>query len=158
MTIDRYDAERNFLDAMHAHGLKLTTHDLETDGRIHRCDVDGKAGAGDGAYLLRLDTNFAVGGYQDWTDGRGWQKWNYKRPGWQPTPQEQREIDRAMEQARSEHEKAVAKARGEARSKANRMWQDAEPAPTWHDIFAKNKLAPTARKYLDSRMAATRLC
>jgi putative DNA primase/helicase len=46
---------------------------LVADGRIHRCDVKGKHGRGDGSYLLHLDGTTPAGGFQNWQDGAGWE-------------------------------------------------------------------------------------
>jgi phage/plasmid primase-like uncharacterized protein len=129
MTLDRNVVERNFVDAMRSAGLVLSK-ELIADGHIHRCDVEGKgwSGKGDGSYMLHLGANYAAGGFQNWTDRRGWQKWVFKRPGWKPTAAEQREIEREIEQARSEAEKEKIKRQAEAREKANGMWENAEKA------------------------------
>ena len=44
------------------------------DGCIHRCDVAGKNGKGDAAYLLHLD-GIPAGGLENWRDGKGWESW-----------------------------------------------------------------------------------
>lgn len=48
--------------------------DLIADGRIHRCDVEGKGGKGDAAYLLHLDS-VPAGGFENHRDGLGWENW-----------------------------------------------------------------------------------
>src|SRR6266700_2255843 len=44
------------------------------DGKIHRCDAEGKNGRGDAAYLLHLD-GVPAGGFQNHRDGRDWENW-----------------------------------------------------------------------------------
>ena len=141
--IDQSDAIRKFKDAMQSAGLVLS-YKFEADGNIHYCDVadKGSAGIGDGRYLLHLHRNYAAGGFIDWTSGHGWQKWNYKRPGWQPTPQERREIEEEMQRARTEAERERRKARIEARHKANRMWERAETAPSSHPYLMRKQVKP----------------
>ncbi|MBK8121816.1 MAG: hypothetical protein IPK39_23770 [Sulfuritalea sp.] len=46
------------------------------DGSIHRCDVAGKNGEGDAAYLLRPD-GIPAGGLENWRDGKGWESWRF---------------------------------------------------------------------------------
>lgn len=65
--------EEQFRQAMSDSGL-IPPEVLIADGNIHRCDVEGRNGTGDGAYQLHLD-GCPNGGYQNWKDGEGWQKW-----------------------------------------------------------------------------------
>lgn len=52
---------------------------IEADGELHRCKVEGgKSGRLDGAYLFHLD-GLPAGGYINWRDGMGWQTWCSKR-------------------------------------------------------------------------------
>src|SRR5271157_6161287 len=48
-----HDAEQQFREDAAKRGL-IISH-LIADGEIHRCDVEGKGGKGDGAYCLHLD-------------------------------------------------------------------------------------------------------
>ena len=136
-----YEPERQFRDALTQAGLVLDEQ-LIADGKIQRCDVVGKKGGRDGAYLLNLYPNFAAGGFQNWTDGAGWQKWWYRKPGWTPTPEEQAEIDEAIEQARTEAEKERAEAEAVALAKARRMWADANLASPEHPYCARKGVKP----------------
>ena len=145
------DAEQAFLSAMRQRGLSLGGAGLKVDGQIHRIDVSAKGSAGskDGAYLLRIYDNHAVGGFINWTDGHPWEKWHFKRRGWQPTAAEQRQIGHDMEQARSVHERELATARAGAREKANGMWEAADKA--WqHPYCSLKQVEPkrTLRKRL----------
>ncbi|MFA5810257.1 MAG: hypothetical protein WC935_07995, partial [Thermoleophilia bacterium] len=56
------------------------------DGSIHRCDVAGKNGKDDAAYLLHLD-GIPAGGLENWSDGKGWESWQFDI-GRAPTPAE----------------------------------------------------------------------
>jgi phage/plasmid primase-like uncharacterized protein len=143
MPIDRYQAEQKFKEAMRQHGLALAG-ELNADGQIYRCNVDGKgpAGKNDGAYLLHVHADYICGGYQNWTSGQGWQKWSYKRPGWKPTPQQQREIEQAIKQARRKGEKELAEARLKARMKAKEMWAGAVNASASHPYARRKQLEP----------------
>ena len=49
---------------------------IVADGRIHRCDAEGRGGKGDGAYMMHLNGDMpAGGGFQNWRDGIGWETW-----------------------------------------------------------------------------------
>lgn len=49
--------------------------EIIADGKIHRCNVEGKNGRSDGAYLLHLD-GLPAGGFVNHKDGRGWENWH----------------------------------------------------------------------------------
>src|SRR4051794_26236891 len=70
-----YDAEihEQFRAALHNRGI-IPPHVLIDDGKVHRCDADGHEGGGDASYLLHSG-GFPAGGFQNWTDGAGWQNW-----------------------------------------------------------------------------------
>src|SRR5438045_6683960 len=62
-----------FEDALRARGIIPPQHVL-TDGKLHRCNVEGRGGKGDAAYMLHLD-GIPAGGFQNWRDGLGWEDW-----------------------------------------------------------------------------------
>ena len=51
----------------------MTPRLAQADGKIHRCDVDGKSRSSDAAYLLHID-GVAARGFQNWQKG-DWQHW-----------------------------------------------------------------------------------
>src|SRR5262245_29250776 len=67
------DPIQQFRDALSRRGIIVPDESI-ADGRIHRCDAEGKNGKGDAAYLLYLD-GIAAGGFQNWRDGLGWEDW-----------------------------------------------------------------------------------
>lgn len=160
--INPSDALHQFRDAMLEHGLLPPTR-LITDGQIHRCDVkkssDGwrhRSGNDAGAYVLHLDARIPHGGFQNWTNQRGWQSWrpNLRR---ELTAAEQREISEAMEKARSEHARYQAKVRAEARVKARHMWDDAEKASASHGYCERKQVEPIGLRMMTWRDGTTSL-
>ncbi|TYP91151.1 MULTISPECIES: toprim domain-containing protein [Nitrosomonas] len=87
------------------------------DGEIHRCAIAGKSRNNrDGAYLLHID-DFPCGGFQNHTDGLGWQNWRAdigRKLTHQEIIAQQARIDEAEHQRRiklhSQREKVAAKA------------------------------------------------
>ena len=136
-------AQRQFIEAMRARGLTLPGGRLIADGRVHRCDVagNGKAGRGDGSYVLYLDGRSPAGCFSNWTDGRGVEDWRYD-PGRQLSEAEQREADRALQVARSEHDKHVQAASARARMKARRLWRGAGTAQASHAYCRRKQVEP----------------
>ena len=63
----RMSALADFRNAMQQRGL-VPPSEILTDGKLHRCDVRGKNGSGDGAYILH-DDDRPAGGFQNWQDG-----------------------------------------------------------------------------------------
>ena len=91
------------------------------DGKIHRCDVDGKRGKRGGSYQLFPD--LYGGGFQNWTAG-GWVKWRSKQR--EMSPDERRAMVAFIAHTnakRAAEREALALA---AREKAARMWDAAK--------------------------------
>ena len=65
----------DFRNAMQQRGL-VPPSEILADGKLHRCDVQGKNGSGDGAYIFH-DDDRPAGGFQNWQDGHDWQSWTY---------------------------------------------------------------------------------
>jgi phage/plasmid primase-like uncharacterized protein len=120
MTFDQPDIESAFCAALRERKI-IPPDKLIADGKIHRCDAEGKHGKNDAAYLIHLDS-VPAGGMENHRDGLEWTKWNYgKREDYDPklwaAAQEQiREAARKREQER---------ARVAALSKADcqRVWE-----------------------------------
>ena len=64
-----------FRAALAGRGILPKGGEIVADGRIHRCDAEGRGGKGDAAYLLHLD-GIPAGGFQNWRDGAGWDTWH----------------------------------------------------------------------------------
>jgi putative DNA primase/helicase len=68
------------MDVMNQFRLALASRqivppvELMADGKIHRCNAEGKNGHGDAAYVLHLD-GIPAGGYENHRDGIGWENW-----------------------------------------------------------------------------------
>jgi phage/plasmid primase-like uncharacterized protein len=143
MTIDSLDAERQFAEHLREHGLQAQR--IIGDGHRHRCDVSrkGDRGVDDGSYVLHLHADFAHGGCVNWTAAdQSFQKWSYRRRGWEPTPEQRREIAREVERARNEYEAERRKKWGEARAKAKNMWKDAVKATASHPYAQRKQIKP----------------
>lgn len=95
------------------------------DGKIHRCDLDGKKGKRGGAYQLFPD--MLGGGFQDWSSGGGWQKWRSQQR--QVTPEERARMVAMMGQERAKREAEREAHALAARQKAERMWSAAREGP-----------------------------
>jgi phage/plasmid primase-like uncharacterized protein/DNA-binding MarR family transcriptional regulator len=122
----------------------LAEEGLIADGHIHRCDVVGKgpSGKGDGSYLLHLNYGgVAAGGFQNWTDGQGWENWVEKK-GRPLTAAEEKEIDRAVKAASGEFEKERVRRREQARRKAIDMWCDAGDGSADHPYCRRKHVEP----------------
>lgn len=111
-----HDVIEQFKRAMVARGLIPPT-DLIADGRIHRCDAEGKNGKGDGAYLLHLD-GVPAGGFENHRDGLGWEN-RRGDMGRKLTSAEEaahrEKIDAARRQRDAEDERLKAEAREKAK-------------------------------------------
>jgi putative DNA primase/helicase len=109
------DNHVGFRIAMQAAGL-VPPKSLIDDGRIHRCQVDGKKPSNkSGAYRLTPDGEF--GGFENWATGSGWQQWRPAKPS--QLTSEQRCAFLAAQRASADKEREERK---QAREKARWMW------------------------------------
>ena len=67
------DPYAQFRAALRGRGI-IPPELLIDDGQLHRCDAEGHEGRGDATYVLHCN-GFPAGGFQNWTDGAGWQNW-----------------------------------------------------------------------------------
>jgi putative DNA primase/helicase len=107
---------------------------IVADGKIHRCDAEGRNGRGDAAYLLHLD-GLVAGGFQNWRDGRGWENWR---------PDLDRKLSHAEEQLfrarlealRQQREKEDAARLIETKDRARVIWRASKPVAGVHQYLA----------------------
>ena len=123
------DPIEQFREALVRRGI-IVPDEIIADGRIHRCNADGKNGSGDAAYLLHLD-GVPAGGFQNWRDGQGWEDWhaNIDRP---LSSAEQARHRQRIEATKRERESEEAKRRTEARGRAARILGESKPARADH--------------------------
>ncbi len=96
-----HDVIQAFKEAMQQRGI-IPPEEVIADGKIHRCDVEGKGGKNDGSYKLYLDDNPA-GGFENHRDCQEWENWSYgvKR---EFTPAEREAYRRKVEAERKTRE------------------------------------------------------
>ncbi|MFO1351541.1 MAG: toprim domain-containing protein [Gammaproteobacteria bacterium] len=99
--------------------------DFVADGRLHRCDAEGKHGKGDAAYLLHLD-GIPAGGFENHRDGLGWQTWRADI-GRELSREEAVACQSRIDAMRREREAEDAQRKAKARDRAAAIWQAAKP-------------------------------
>jgi phage/plasmid primase-like uncharacterized protein len=109
---------------MEQRGL-IAPREIHADGKIHRCDVRGKRGKGDGSYILFPEGKVPAGGFQNWKDGQGWENWSYDLGRRRLTPEEVREIQLKKVVAERERAEQDAKDIEPARQRAQQIWSRA---------------------------------
>jgi putative DNA primase/helicase len=112
-----------FTSALEEAGL-VPPECIVADGKIRRCDVQGKKGKRGGSYQLFPD--LLGGGYQNWAAG-GWIKWRAKRD--QLSPGERKRMSALVSQGIAEREAERAALALAASLKAAEMWGGAEEMP-----------------------------
>jgi phage/plasmid primase-like uncharacterized protein len=145
MTGIDYEAEVQFREAAAQRGL--ITKNLIADGRIHRCDLEGKGGKGDGSYLLRPN-GLPSGGFQNWRDGLGWEHW-HARSNRKLTRTELAEYRATLRAQRKQREAEEQKRHAEAAAEATQIRQSAEPAPPGHPYLANKKIGAHGLRIAD---------
>jgi phage/plasmid primase-like uncharacterized protein len=148
-SIDVTKAHERFKEAMRQRGV-IPPHQLLADGKIHRCDVVGKHGKADGAYLLFDSGKVPAGGFQNWKDGLGWENWHFDI-GRQLSPSEQREIEfkrNAAARERMEQEKLDI---ATASRRALYIWSRAREE-TNHGYLTGKGIAPSGARVLQTAL------
>jgi putative DNA primase/helicase len=105
------------------------------DGSIHRCDVAGKNGKGDAAYLLHLD-GIPAGGLENWRDGKGWESWRVDI-GRALTPADLNALRAQAKTASTRRTEEAVKRHATAREVAARIWHAARPAGDEYPYLAR---------------------
>ena len=131
------DVLQQFRDALLGRSI-VPPADLLADGKIHRCDAEGRGGKGDAAYLLHLD-GIPAGGFENWRDGLGWENWRADM-GSTLTPAEEAAHRAKVEEARREREAEEAKRKAEARERAHLLWSEAS-ACAGHSYLTRKGIA-----------------
>jgi putative DNA primase/helicase len=118
------DALQQFREALAARGI-APPDEIIADGRIHRCDVEGKRGKGDASYLLHLD-GIPAGGFENFRDGLGWQNWRADT-GRVLTPAEKAEHRARVEAAQQQRQADETARHEEAQRVCTLIWNQALP-------------------------------
>lgn len=120
----KIDPIQQFRQALLARGI-IPPDELIADGRIHRCDVEGKNGKGDASYLLHLD-GVPAGGFENHRDGMGWEPFKADI-GRRLTTAEKAANREQVAAARREREATEERRRKEAAYLAHDQWARAQP-------------------------------
>lgn len=153
------DIKTAFRQAMLAAGLD-TDCQIIVDGEIHRIHVKGdKSGSKNGWYVLNPG-EIPAGGYGSWKSGI-WETWCARETS-SLSPQERETFTRQMKVAREKREREEKRIQTEARTRAQKIWKDAKPAPYSHPYLKKKQVKPhgirvaVQGKYKDSLVVPLR--
>ena len=135
---DEADLIGQFKDALRARGIIPPQH-IITDGKLHRCNADGRRGKGDAAYVLHPD-GIPAGGFQNWRDGIGWEDWRAD-VGRSLTTAEREELRQKTVLARAEREAEEARRQADAAALAEAIWREA-PACDDHPYLNRKGVKP----------------
>ncbi len=112
--MERSGVLSSFRAVIEAAGLR--PGEILADGALHRCPVEGKPNARDGAYLLHLDAPAASGWWQNWRTGEDG-KWTAKEER-SLSPAEREALQARIETDRRAREAETALRHSKARKKA----------------------------------------
>ena len=142
------DHMQQFRQALAGRNIIPPTEILD-DGRLHRCDAEGKGGKGDAAYLLHSD-GIPAGGFENHRDGLGWQSWRADI-GRNLTPTEEAAHRAKIEAARRVREAEEAERKAKAREKACMLWAEAYPC-NGHPYLTKKGINANGAKVHRDRL------
>lgn len=124
------DVRDAFAKAMRCRGL-IPPAEILADGRIHRCDAEGRNGRADGSYVLHLD-DAPAGGLQNWRDGLGWEDWRSDGGERRLSADERRRACERIEALRRERDAETERRHAEAAERAAHVWSEAPEADDTH--------------------------
>ena len=142
-------AVTEFRGAMRLHGL-VPPVELDADGLMHRCDVNGKPGQGDGTYRLSLG-NRPHGGFQNWTDGHGWRRWRSRQRGIPSAADQARNVGIEADARRRWHAEKAARWE-QARRRAEEILANAGPASGNHPYLRSKAISAHGTRQLGDRL------
>ena len=128
----------------------LYTSEIIADGKIHRCNTEGKQGKRNGAYILHLD-GLPAGGFQNHADGLGWEAWHAEGSNTMTTTQ-LAEARRLINEARQKRETEETRRRVVARENAGLIWADSWPVVNHTYLTRKGVQAHGIRIANDGRL------
>ncbi|HAS52242.1 MAG TPA: hypothetical protein DCS21_11075, partial [Gammaproteobacteria bacterium] len=150
-----FEVLSQFRAALESRGI-IPPEPIEADGKIHRCDVQGKHGKNDAAYLLFLD-GYPAGGFQNWKDGLDWQDWTLQDDRPQLTKEERNAANKRIKAIKDAREAEHTRRQGEARTKAANLQERATPAPADHPYLISKKVSTHGlRVYKDALVIPVR--
>jgi len=132
------DALDQFRESMQLRGL-IPPVDLVADGKLHRCNVEGRGGESDGAYLLHLD-GYPAGGFENHKDGHAWENWRMDQ-GRAMSPDEEQAHRAHVEAMRKERDNEDRMRKAEARARAKKIWESGPPCIE-HPYLTKKGIKP----------------
>jgi len=131
------DPTTGFRAALSRRGI-IVPRDVIADGRVHRCDAEGRFGHGAAVYSLHLG-GVPVGGFRNWRDNLGWELWQASvgrplRTGEQVAQQLKAEaIQHALEVEELER-------RAQVLRRAAEIFKAAEPATSNHPYLRRKRV------------------
>ena len=144
-TTSNIDAEKQFCEAAAQCGLII--ENLIADGEIHRCDVEGKNGKGDGAYCLHIDDSIPAGWFQNHKDGVGVHRW-HARTGQKLTDAEVAAHRAKVRAQQAQREAELEKEHVRMAARATALVENNRDADDLHPYFVRKKIkAPRGIKH-----------
>ncbi|MDR2164553.1 MAG: DUF927 domain-containing protein [Zoogloeaceae bacterium] len=137
-----------FRDALVGRGI-IPPDQIIADGELHRCDVEGKHGKGDAAYLLHLD-GIPAGGFENHRDGLEWENWRADT-GRTLTPDEEAAHRARIKAAQEKRQADGALRREKAQEEAARIWKAAKPCAE-HAYLTQKGIAANGARLHEGRL------
>jgi putative DNA primase/helicase len=139
------DAAAEFEAAMGAAGLKVPPGGVKADGKIHRCDVQGEGGEGEGSYQLDLE-GIPAGWFQNNRDRARPRRW-HARPRRELAPAEIAAFKEKVRLQKASRDADLAQQQEETAKRAAALIEDSEDAPGSHPYLSCKKVQAHGLRY-----------
>jgi putative DNA primase/helicase len=127
-----------FEAAMAAAGLQVPLGGVKADGQIHRCDVVGKDGEGEGSYQLQLD-DIPAGWFQNNRDSARPRRW-HARTEQKRTPAEIVAFKKKIRLQNASRDADRAQQQDETAKRAAALIEGSEDAPASHPYLSRKRV------------------
>jgi len=128
-----------FRNAMEGRGIVPPTN-LIADGRMHRCDAEGRKGQRGAAYKLHMD-GVPAGGFENHHDGRGWENWKAEIEDTR-TPAEKARFAQEIEENKRRRAAEAKENQANAKDRAAWIWGRSEAATADHPYLIRKQVPP----------------
>lgn len=139
MSIDTGLILAEFRNAMEARGIAVPAR-IIADGKMHRCDAEGRKGKRGAAYKLHMD-GVPAGGFENHHDGRGWENWKSDIEDTR-TPEEKARFLLEIEENKKRRAAEAKEKQSTSKERADWIWYRTSEATPDHPYLVRKQVPP----------------
>lgn len=138
-----------FRNAMESRGIAVPAQ-IIADGKMHRCDAEGRKGKRGAAYKLHMD-GVPAGGFENHHDGLGWENWKSDIEDTR-TPEEKARFAQEIEDNKRRRAAEAKENQSAAKDRAAWIWHHTEEATPAHPYLVRKQVPPVGLGFYKGAM------